>query len=391
MDLGSMGRRLQLLLLSLMAGGLSACAFMAAAGPTAEQIETASAVGQESRGGFDKDYLVVDLNHDLVRTLSMYQTVGLKTFATNKISHPQSRIGIGDVLTVTIWEAGEGGLFSSAAGKSVNLPAVVVDSTGKISLPYAGEIAVLGSAPLDVQNRIVHELAGRAIQPQAIVTIVKNESNTAVLNGEVVKPGRYPLSMKGDRLLEVIADAGGSKAPASETYVTFIRGAQRGSQLLKNILDEQAENVWVRAGDQIYLSHEPRRYSVFGAVSKPGVYPFGSSQVNLLEAVAGAGGLVDERADGTGLFVFRHEQRKVVDAIAPLQKTPPGAVVPIVYRVNMRDPAAYFYAKAFMLQDKDVLYVANARSVEVAKILTLLGLGTRLVGNAIAPYRVLEE
>jgi polysaccharide biosynthesis/export protein len=391
MELGSIGGRLQLLLLLLMASGLSACAFMAAAGPTAEQIETASAVGRESADELGKNYLVIDLNHDLVRTLSAYQTVGLKTFSGAKISHPHSRIGVGDVLTVTIWEAGEGGLFSSSAGKSVNLPAVAVDSTGKISLPYAGEIAVVGSTPIDVQNRIVRGLASRAIQPQAIVTIVKNESNTAVLNGEVVKPGRYPLSIKGDRLLDIIADAGGSKAPASETYVTFIRGGQRGSQLLKNILDEQAENVWVRAGDQIYLSHEPRRYSVFGAVSRPGMYPFGSSQVNLLEAVAGAGGLLDERADGTGLFVFRHEQRKVVDAIAPLQKTPPGDVVPTVYRVNMRDPAAYFYATAFMLQDKDVLYVANARSVEIAKILGLINLATRAAGNAIAPYRVLND
>jgi polysaccharide export outer membrane protein len=391
MDLGSFGRRLWLMLLPLIAGALSACAFMAAAGPTAEQIETASAVGGETTSEFDKHYLIVDLNHDLVRTLSSYHAAGLKTFATHAISHPQSRIGVGDVLSVTIWEAGEGGLFSSAAGKSVNLPAVVVDRTGNISLPYAGEIAVLDSTPLDVQNRIVHGLASRAIQPQAIVTIAKNESNTAVLNGEVVKPGRYPLSMKGDRLLEIIADAGGAKSPANETYVTVIRGGQRGSQLLNSIIERQAENVWVRAGDQIYLSHEPRRYSVFGAVSKPGIYPFGSSQVNLLEAVAGAGGLLDERADGTGVFVFRHEARKVVDAIAPLQKTPPGTTVPVVYRVNMRNPTAYFDAKAFLLQDKDVLYVANARSVEIAKILGLINLATRSVGNAIAPYRVLDE
>src|SRR5262249_22229995 len=156
------------------------------------------------------------------------------------------------------------------------------------------------------------------------------------------------------------------------TYVTFIRGPQRGSQLLKSVIEDEAENVWVRAGDQIYLSHEPKRYSVFGAVSKPGVYPFGPYQVNLLEAVAGAGGLLDERADGTGLFVFRHELRRLVDAIAPRHAGPPGNMVPVVYRVNMREPSAYFYAKAFMLQDKDILYVANARSVEVGKVLSLL-------------------
>ena len=65
--------------------------------------------------------------------------------------------------------------------------------------------------------------------------------------------------------------------------------------------------------------------------------------------------------------------------------------MPVVYRVNMRSPAAYFYTKAFMLQDKDVLYVANARSVEVAKILTLIGSASRAAGNAITPYRVLND
>ncbi|MFM9846391.1 MAG: polysaccharide biosynthesis/export family protein [Hyphomicrobiaceae bacterium] len=358
---------------------------MPAAGPSSEEIESASSVGKESTSPHDKNYVVIDLNHDVVRTLSTFHPTGLRSFASAKLRQPRLKIGVGDVLAITIWEAGEGGLFSSAAGKSVSLPAVVVDRSGKISLPYAGDISVLDCTPHEVQARIVSNLAQRAIQPQAVVSITKNESNTVVLNGEVAKPGRYPLSVKGDRLLDVLAEAGGSRSPANETYVTFIRGDQRGSQLLKEVVDSEAENVWVRAGDLIYLSHEPKRFSVFGAVLKPGVYPFGMTQVNLLEGIAAAGGPLDERADGTGLFVFRHEPRSVVDALRPRNKAPQDSVVPVVYRVNLREPAAYFYAKAMMLQDKDVLYVSNARSIEVAKLLSLFNLGTRTVGNVL-PY-----
>jgi polysaccharide export outer membrane protein len=362
------------------------CAGIPGAGPSSTDIETATTtVGRGSNSPQDRSYVVIDLNHDVVRTLSTFHPTGLRSFSATKVKQPRVRIGVGDVLAITIWEAGEGGLFSSAAGKSVNLPTVVVDRAGKISLPYAGDIPVLDCTPHDVQTRIVAKLTQRAIQPQAIVSIAKNESNTVILNGEVGKPGRYPLSLKGDRLLDILAEAGGSKAPANETYVTFIRGEQRGSQLLREIVDSQAENVWVQAGDLIYLSHEPKRFSVFGAVHKPGVYPFGTIQVNLLEGVAAAGGLADERADGTGLFVFRHEARHVVDALAPRRRMPSGAMVPVVYRVNLREPAAYFYAKAMVLQDKDVLYVANARSIEVAKVLALLNLGTRTVGNVL-PY-----
>src|SRR5262245_29228714 len=284
---------------SVFPGGAS----IPASGPTSEQIEQATAVGKESPSAHDKNYVVVDLNHDVVRILSAHHGQGLKSFSSSKVKTPRYRIGAGDVLSVTIWEAGEGGLFSSAAGKSVNLPSVVVDSRGRISLPYAGEIAVLDQTPLEVQSRIVANLATRAIQPQALVSIVKNESNVVVVNGEISRPGRYPLSLKGDRLLDVLADAGGAKMPANETYVTFIRGSMRGSQLLKDVIENEAENVWVRAGDQIYLTHEPKRFSVFGAVAKPGVYPFGFNQVNLLEGVAVAVGLLDERAEGTGVLL----------------------------------------------------------------------------------------
>jgi polysaccharide export outer membrane protein len=75
----------------------------------------------------------------------------------------------------------------------------------------------------------------------------------------------------------------------------------------------------------------------------------------------------------------------VVDAVRPRHKMGYAAVVPVVYRVNLRDPAAYFFAKAMMLQDKDVLYVSNARTIEIAKLLSLFNLGTRTVGNVL-PY-----
>lgn len=373
-------------MLSALLGG---CAFIPSAGPTAQQIEVGEAVTDSGRVAKDVDYVVIDLSSDVVRTLGAQRPFGLRSFAATKASTPKSKLGIGDVLAITIWEAGEGGLFSNAAAKSVNMPAVVVDRSGSISLPYAGVLKVLDKTPLEVEKLIVQSLSGRAIHPQSVVNIVKNESNTIVLSGDINKPGRYPLSLQGTRLLDVVAEAGGAKAPAQETFVTFIRGDKRGSQSLKAVIDSEAENVYIRAGDQIYLSHEPQKFTVLGAIAKPGVYPFGAPQVNLIEAMAGAGGLVDERADGTGLFLFRHESCRTIEQLRPGHRIPDGHYVPVVYRVNMRDPSAYFYAKAFPLMDKDVLYVANARAVEVAKVLTMIHMGTKAVG-AVLPNRVLS-
>ena len=80
------------------------------------------------------------------------------------------------------------------------------------------------------------------------------------------------------------------------------------------------------------------------------------------------------------------ERWRCASAIVPKLRPLPGGAIPVVYRVNLREPAAYFYARAMMLQDKDVLYVSNARAVEVGKVIALLNLATRTVGNVL-PYR----
>jgi polysaccharide export outer membrane protein len=49
-----------------------------------------------------------------------------------------------------------------------------------------------------------------------------------------------------------------------------------------------------------------------------------------------------------------------------------GPIIPIVYNINLRDPAGYFLAANFEMRNKDVIYVANATSVEVTKFLLFL-------------------
>jgi polysaccharide export outer membrane protein len=373
------------LLAILLAAGVAlmgaACSFIPTTGPSAAEINE-----PERRADDKQDYIVVDLDQNVVAALASHSSLGLgRKFSSSgnkRDAAHQARIGVGDVLSVTIWEAGEGGLFSGGDRRSVEFQNMNVDRAGQISLPYAGVLKVSGLTPLEVQTRIVNALASRAIQPQAVVSIAKNLSNTVVLSGDIAQPGRYPLSLEGDRLLDAVAAAGGAKFPARETYVVFIRGEERGSQLLETVIESQSENVYLRAGDRVFLSHEPKKYSVFGAVKAPGVYAFGSPQVNLLEAVASTGGLLDERADATGLFVFRYEQRSLIEKLGHPLRGEFGAVVPTVYRVSLRDPGSYFYARGFMLRDKDVLYVANARGVEVAKVLRLIGMGAGVVGAA---------
>jgi polysaccharide export outer membrane protein len=369
---GGIRARLRLLLAGALSALTGGCSFVPTTGPTVRQIDS-----QEGPASF----IVVDLNHGIVRELAAASNVGLsRRLLPSQISTKSRRIGAGDVLAVTIWEAGEGGLFSSQSSKSVSFPGVVVEPSGEISLPYAGVINVSGRQTLEVQKQIVASLSDRAIQPQAVVNIVENRTNTAVLNGDVVKPGLYPLSAQGERLLDVIAAAGGTKGPARETTVMVLRKDQRAEQLLNAIIADPEENILIAAGDRIFLNHEPRRYTVVGAVNRSGVYPFETLQVNVLEAIAAAGGLIDERADATGVFVFRYERADLLRNFVTAVPEHFGDLVPVAYRLNLKNAESYFFAKGFTLRDKDVVFAANAEGFELSKVLRLVNMATSAAG-----------
>ena len=49
-----------------------------------------------------------------------------------------------------------------------------------------------------------------------------------------------------------------------------------------------------------------------------------------------------------------------------------GGSSPAVYRLDLSDANAYFFAQRFPVEDKDIIYVANARLNELQKFFTLL-------------------
>jgi polysaccharide export outer membrane protein len=44
----------------------------------------------------------------------------------------------------------------------------------------------------------------------------------------------------------------------------------------------------------------------------------------------------------------------------------------VIYRVNLKDPATFFAAQSFPIQNKDVLYVSNATAAELQKFFNLI-------------------
>jgi polysaccharide biosynthesis/export protein len=303
----------------------------------------------------------------------------------------------GDVVALSLWEAPPGTLFSSSiiAGQSVSntstitIPAQSVEADGTIGVPFAGRIAVAGDTPAAVEEKISKALQGKAVQPQALVTVVKSSVNAVTVTGEVAGGSRVPLSAGGERVLDAIAAAGGLRAPVLDSVVELTRVHNTGRVRFQRLLEAPSENLYLQPGDTIAVVREPQTFSVLGATGRNDELAFEASQMSMAQALARAGGLQDYRADAKGVFLFRVEPVAVAAQLLPADSPllgPGVRFVPIVYRFDLQDPQVMFATSRFWMRPRDVLYVSNAPGAELQKFLNMIQgvVGPALNGAAVA-------
>ena len=309
---------------------------------------------------------------------------GFKTLAAG--GRPATiRVGVGDVLTLTVFESTAGGLFipmnaGARPGNYVQLPPQQVDQAGRISVPFGGTLVAAGKTPIELQTLIQARLASRALEPQVVVSITEQHSNIVSVFGDVMLSTRFSLDGGGERVLGAIARAGGPKFAAYESYVTVQRHGQADRALLSDIGENPAFNVELQPGDTLFVSHEPRYFLSLGAIGNAqsiGLLnkrvPFEDTKLSLADALAKVGGLEDDRANPKAVFLYRFEPHATVAAItgeALAAALPP--LVPTVFAVDLSRPDGFFLASRLMMHREDVVFVSNAPSAELSKFLALL-------------------
>jgi polysaccharide export outer membrane protein len=287
--------------------------------------------------------------------------------------------GIGDIVGVTIFEAASGGLFIPAEagvrpGNFITIPAQAVDVNGNISIPYGGAIRARGRTQVELQQAIVDALKDRAIEPQAIVSVVEQRTSLITVLGDVARSGRIPAQLTPERMLDTISRAGGTAAPGPDSWVMLERNGRRALSPFGALVYEPANNIYSHPGDIIYVYREPQTYLTFGALGSQQQIPFGAWRITLAEAVAKAGGVRDAEGDPASVFLYRGETRDVAEAMGVDSSKFQGPIIPVIYNINFRNPASYFLATTFEMRNKDVIYVSNSVSTEATKFLTYVRL-----------------
>jgi polysaccharide export outer membrane protein len=363
---------------------VAGCSTLPEDGPSAHSVaKAAKADGKHS-------YALIDVDYRVALLINANPAVPLTTLRESPGARPSDLIAVGDTLAVAIFQP-SGAPIQEGAGQSAgpndqSLPRVVVDRAGHIQVPFAGEVTVAGLTPGDAGEAIRRALRGKIANPQVMVSSISSPRNSIIVIGEVRTPGRFPLGANSDKLLDALAAAGGPTKPARDLILTIVRGEQSAAISVDTLLHDPAENIRLSPQDQVRVTASTRKFDVFGAVGpggRPSQLPIEDDTLTLAGALGRIGGLNSMQADAGSVLLFRFERPEVARALGVSIPDIPGLKgVPIVYRVNLRDPEGYFIANKFEIVADDLIYVPTASSAELQKFLNIVNAAGQFVYDA---------
>jgi polysaccharide export outer membrane protein len=319
---------------------------------------------------------VIDLTPTTVVAYRQPESPDHPSTASNLSAAVHIVIAPGDSLKARIFERYGGNIFPTISGMAADLGVQRVAEDGTIKIPVVGIVQVAGLDLAQAEQRIIQQLGNKVQEPEVIVDFESPRTQTVMVSGEVKKPGRWSVLDDIRTVVDAINMAGGPSGgsallvPANQLEVVVRR---QGQVILRAQMSDllAGADIPVQKGDEIVVRSNPRVYTVLGAVMKSGNVEMTKANLSLLEALGNVGGLQDQRANKTGVYVFR---------MGDLLNNPTARAR--VFRLDLYQPVSIFIAQQFGIQARDVVYVTNAPLYEYDKILSSIYKTFSIIGVA---------
>ena len=156
-------------------------------------------------------------------------------------------IGADDEISIIVFE-----------NSAFNVPIVSVRPDGKITMPLLGELEAAGKSPEQLTKEITDTLTTNYmnITPHVSVGVVRVLSKNYYINGEVYKPGKYPLTVP-TTIMQALVNAGGFKDFANKKKIRILHKdgktdffnyneVSNGKKLDQNILLQPDDQIFVK-------------------------------------------------------------------------------------------------------------------------------------------------
>ena len=330
------------------------------------------------KGADEPSYQVVTVTRDNVDALTQWPVTGWKGqyhWVANPRGPQSQLIRSGDVVRIVVWDNQENSLLANAASKQTALPDMVVSPTGKIFVPYVGEVEIRNMTQPTARAHLQEQIESVLPSAQVQLAVVQGQGNSADLVGGVGKPGSYPLPSRNYSLLSLIAAGGGIQPGLENPMVRLLRAGNVYEIRADRLTANPALDTTLRGGDKVVVSEDDRYFTALGTTGREAVVPFSRETLTAMEALSTVGGLSDSRADLKSVLVLRdypaEELVKPVDDSGYTDKGPLQEQV--VFAFDLTSADGLFAARQFQINPKDTVFGTESVVTSARTVLGLIG------------------
>ena len=348
---------------------LGLCLFLAACGaPRGAALQSEVLNESESE---NPTFQVVEVTRDITETLALWPATGwhghYHWFGRDH-GPDSSVIQTGDKLTIVVWDNQENSLLSNLGTKQTVLPPMTVSSSGKIFMPYVGDVHVRGLSQPAARKRLQNALEEISPSAQVQLSVEQGRNNSVDMVSGIGSPGRYPLENRNTKILTALALGGGISSSLRHPLVRLQRGGKTYETRADALLADASRNVRLQGGDQITVVEDDRTFNVLGAAAEESVIYFEKEHMSAMEALSAMGGLNDARANPKGVLILREYQ---AEDLKPGMDGPD--MQQVVFSIDLTSADGLFAARQFEVNPQDTVLATESPVASARTILSLFG------------------
>lgn len=326
-----------------------------------------------------QNFAVYSVNRASLPNLkSWYQTGRQRSHGWVSHAHSSSSNSIqpGDTIDLVIWDSDPNSLLSGAEQKQVAIAGVRVSPQGEVFLPYLNTFKISGQTPEQARSNIQEKMESIAPSAQVQLSVTEGKQSEADLVSGVANPGNYPLTDSHFTVLNLISRGGGVSSTLRNPRVRLNRAGRSYVKPIEDLYRNPELDTVLRGGDKVIVEEDDRYFLALGATGSETLIYFTKEKLNVLDAMALAGGVSDSRGDPAGVLVLRQ-----YPASAVRDGTSGPGHARSIFTVDLTSADGLFSAGQFPIYPNDTILVTESPIRNVQTVLSLIGSAFGLVNT----------